>query len=59
MPFIEVKLAGELTREQKVQLSRGITDTVVRVTGKSEASVLVLIQALDRENWAKSGELLG
>ena len=59
MPFVEVKLAGELTREQKAALSRGITDVIVDVTGKPASSVLVLIQALERENWAKSGELLG
>ena len=59
MPFINVKLAGNLNRDQKAQIAKEFTDTIVRVTGKDASTVLFLIEGLERENWAKSGELLG
>ena len=59
MPYVNVKLAGELTNEQRARLAKGITDVIVEVTDKPPSAVLVCVEALPRNHWAKAGELLG
>ena len=54
-----MKLAGDLSRDQKAQIVREMTETVVRVTGKPATSVLILIESEPHENWSRAGELLG
>lgn len=58
MPIIEVKVAGKLTKDQKSQIVKEITDTMKRVAGKAEASTYVVIAEHSRENWSKGGVLL-
>ena len=58
MPFIEVKVAGKLSKEQKQQIASEITDTMERVAGKPPAATYIVINEVSRENWAKSGKLL-
>jgi len=58
MPFIEVKVAGQLTRDQKEEIVSQITQTMKNVAGKPESATYVVIQEVPRENWAKSGVLL-
>lgn len=58
MPFIEVKVAGKLSKEQKQQIASEITDTMERVAGKPPAATYIVINEVSRENWAKSGQLL-
>lgn len=58
MPFIEVKVAGKLSKEQKQQIASEITDTMERVASKPPAATYIVINEVSRENWAKSGQLL-
>lgn len=58
MPYINVRVAGKLTKEQKQQIAKEITDTMKNVAGKPESATYVVIDEVSRENWAKSGELL-
>ena len=58
MPFIEVKVAGKLSKEQKQQIASEITDTMERVASKPPAATYIVISEVSRENWAKSGQLL-
>ncbi|NBV41829.1 4-oxalocrotonate tautomerase family protein [bacterium] len=58
MPYVNVRVAGKLSREQKEQIVQEITDTLKRVAGKPEASTYIVIDEVPRENWAKSGALL-
>jgi len=58
MPYIEVKIAGSLTKEQKQELVREITDVMERVAGKPPAATYVVIEEVSRENWARGGKLL-
>jgi 4-oxalocrotonate tautomerase len=58
MPYINVRVAGKLTREQKSEIVSDITQTMKRVAGKPESATYVVIDEVPRENWAKSGELL-
>lgn len=58
MPYIEVKAAGSLSREQKQQIVQQITKTMQDVAGKPPEATYVVIQEVDRENWGKAGKLL-
>ena len=58
MPYVNVKVAGKLTREQKSQIVKEMTDTLKRVAGKPEAATYVVIDEVPRDSWAKGGELL-
>lgn len=58
MPYIEVKVAGELKKDQKERIVKGITDLMQEVAGKPPEATYVVIQEISRENWAKKGKLL-
>lgn len=58
MPYVNVKVAGKLSREQKEEISRQITATLKQVAGKPEKSTYIVIEEVDRGNWAVGGDLL-
>ncbi len=58
MPYVNVKVAGKLTKEQKEKIVEGITKLLEEVAGKPPSSTYIVIDEIDRENWAKSGKLL-
>ena len=58
MPYVNIRVAGTLTKEQKEKISQGVTEVICKETGKPPESVLLILDELDRDNVAKSGELL-
>lgn len=58
MPYINVKLAGSLTREQKDKIAKEITDTMERVAHKPRSYTYIVFDEVAEENWAVAGELL-
>ena len=58
MPYVNIRVAGTLTREQKAQISEGVTKVVSDVAGKPPETVLVFIDEVERDNIAKAGKLL-
>jgi 4-oxalocrotonate tautomerase len=58
MPFVNVKVAGNLNTEQKKQITKGITDLLADVAGKPASSTYILIEEHERENWCVGGKLL-
>ena len=58
MPYVSIRVAGALTRTQKKNIARGVTDVLVRETGKPEDSILIFIDEEQRENIASGGKLL-
>lgn len=58
MPYVSIRVAGTLTKAQKEKISAGVTEVIVRETGKPPETVLVFIDELDRDNVAKAGRLL-
>ncbi|MBL4888921.1 MAG: 4-oxalocrotonate tautomerase family protein [Candidatus Lindowbacteria bacterium] len=59
MPIVHLKTAGSLTKEQKSKIAQEFTKTLEDVAGKPPAATYVVIEEVERENWAKGGELLG
>ncbi|TGL64712.1 tautomerase family protein [Leptospira sarikeiensis] len=58
MPYINLKVAGPLTKEQKQQIAKEFTETLTKVAGKPPASTYIVIDEVSRENWAAGGNLL-
>lgn len=58
MPYINVKVAGTLTREQREKIVEEMTDTMKRIAGKPESATYIVIDEVPRDRWAKSGALL-
>jgi 4-oxalocrotonate tautomerase len=58
MPYVEVKVAGKLTKEQKEKIAEGITKVLEEVANKPPQSTYIVITEVDIENWAKGGKLL-
>jgi 4-oxalocrotonate tautomerase len=57
MPFINVKLVGTLTEEQKAEIADRFTKTLQEVAGKPPEYVYVVFDEVERENWAMAGKL--
>lgn len=57
MPYVNVQITKGASREQKAQLVKEITDSLVRVLGKMPEHTHVVIQEIAEENWGFSGML--
>lgn len=58
MPFIDIRLAGTATREQKAQIVGDVTRSMVERLGKPAAAVQVNITELSLENYGAGGQLI-
>jgi 4-oxalocrotonate tautomerase len=58
MPYINLKVAGPLTKEQKQQITKEFTETLTKVAAKPPESTYIVIDEVERENWAVGGKLL-
>jgi len=57
MPFIKIELTKEgITREQKQQLIKGITDLFTTILNKDPHLTHVLIQEIELDDWGYAGE---
>ncbi|OYW86960.1 MAG: isomerase [Sphingobium sp. 32-64-5] len=58
MPFVDIRLAGTATREQKAALVADVTRSLVERLGKPAGAVQVTISEYPLENYGASGSLL-
>jgi len=57
MPYIKIEITREgVTREQKQQLIKGVTNLVTEVLNKDPKLTHVVIQEIDLDNWGYAGE---
>jgi 4-oxalocrotonate tautomerase len=57
MPYVNVQITTGANRQQKAQLVRDITDSLVRNLGKRPEHIHIVIQEIADENWGFSGML--
>ena len=57
MPYVNIQIIRGATREQKAQLVKDITDSLVRVLGKKPEHTHIVIQEINEEDWGFSGLL--
>lgn len=58
MPYVSIRVAGTLTREQKARIADEVTDSLHRIAGKPKENILIFIDEVCPENIAKVGKLL-
>jgi 4-oxalocrotonate tautomerase len=58
MPYVNIRIAGSLTREQKRKIAEEITDTLERVANKPKSYTYIAFDELPDEQWAIGGKLL-
>lgn len=58
MPYVNIKITkeGNVTKEQKAALIKGVTDLLVNVLHKNPASTVVVIDEVDLDNWGLGGD---
>ncbi|HFQ89771.1 MAG TPA: 4-oxalocrotonate tautomerase family protein [Desulfobulbus sp.] len=58
MPYVNIRVAGKLSRKQKKKIARGVTDVISRVADKPRETIMIFIDEDSRENIAAGGVLL-
>jgi 4-oxalocrotonate tautomerase len=58
MPFVDIRLAGPATREQKAGIVADVTRSLVERLNKPAAAVQVNIIELSLENYGAGGQLI-
>ncbi len=57
MPYVNIQILKGATRNQKAELVRDVTDSLVRVLGKKPEHIHVVIHEIDEVNWGYEGLL--
>ena len=57
MPYVNIQITKGATREQKAQLVREVTDSLVRGLNKRPDHIHIVIQDVPLENWGFDGML--
>ena len=58
MPYVNIRVAGTLNKQQKEEICSGVTDVIARVANKPKDSVLIFIDEDQHENISTGGKLL-
>ena len=58
MPYVNIRIAGTLSREQKSKIAAEITDTLERIAHKPASYTYITFDEVAEENWAIAGKLL-
>lgn len=58
MPYINVKSAGKLSKEQKKEIAEKFTSVMEEVAGKPSKYVYIVFEDIKKEDWSIAGELL-
>lgn len=59
MPYINLKLVGKLTKEQKKEIAERFSETLLKVAGKPKESLYLVIDEVSGENWAQGEKFFG
>lgn len=59
MPYINLKLVGKLTKEQKLAIAKEFAETLERVAHKPKNATYLVIDEVDGQNWAQGEKFFG
>lgn len=57
MPYVNVKVVGKLSKEQKQNLANDISTALLKHAGKRKEDTYVVFDEVSGENWAKGDKL--
>lgn len=58
MPYVDIKLAGQITIDQRRKIAKGISEVIAKVANKSQDSVYISFTEFDRSEFAKGENIL-
>jgi 4-oxalocrotonate tautomerase len=58
VPYVNIRIVGTLSREQKARIAAEITNTLERIANKPASYTHITFDELSDENWAIAGKLL-
>jgi len=58
MPYVNIRVAGKLSRKQKKKIVKGVTKVIAVEANKPKDSIIIFIDEESRENIATGGVLL-
>ena len=58
MPYVNIRVAGTLSKEQKEKICSGVTDVIAKAANKPKESILIFIDEDQHENISSGGKLL-
>ncbi|HIJ79011.1 MAG: 4-oxalocrotonate tautomerase family protein [Desulfobulbaceae bacterium] len=58
MPYVNIRVAGKLSSDQKNQICAGVTKVIAEVANKPESSILIFIDEVEHGNISSGGKLL-
>jgi len=53
MPFINLKVVGKLSKEQKAAIAAQFSETLLKVAGKPKTATYLVIDEVEGANWAQ------
>ncbi|HOD12281.1 MAG TPA: 4-oxalocrotonate tautomerase family protein [Candidatus Omnitrophota bacterium] len=59
MPYVNVRVVGKLTKEQKQQIAKEISETLLKVANKPKDATYIAFDEVQGESWAVGDKLLG
>jgi 4-oxalocrotonate tautomerase len=59
MPFVNLKLIGKLSKEQKQQIVSEFSETLLKVAKKPKSATYIVIDEVEAQNWAQGDQLFG
>lgn len=59
MPYINLKVVGKLSKDQKDQIAKEFAETLERVAKKPKNYTYLVIDEVPGENWAQGEKFFG
>jgi 4-oxalocrotonate tautomerase len=59
MPYINLKVVGKLSRQQKEQIAKEFSETLLKVAKKPKEATYLVIEEVDGANWAQGEKFFG
>ncbi len=59
MPYINLKLVGKISKEQKEEIAKQFSETLEKVANKPKDHTYIVIDEVDGANWAVGDRFLG
>ena len=59
MPYVEVKVVGKLSKAQKQNIAKDVSDSLLKHAGKPKYHTYIVFDEVAGENWAKGDNLFG
>ncbi len=58
MPYVEIKVAGQLNTDQKNAIAKDVSESLEKHAGKPLSATYITFLEVPRNSWAKHGQLL-